>query len=136
MLRNKIHLLKSQRQQLADEHSKISGKVWQGDTVCPTCKRELPPEEIEAAKSAFNSDKAKALEEIRARIEKSCSKSMISELETSLTIDERSYEALDKETEFLRQSTQSLNNITRSVASWATGTARHTFAAVPNDIAL
>ncbi len=99
MLRNKIQLLKAQRQQLADKHSEISKQMWQGDTVCPTCKRELPSEEIEAAKSAFNTDKAKTLEEIRARIEKSCSKPQISELENSLSIDERSYETLDRETE-------------------------------------
>lgn len=117
MLRNKIHLLKSQRQQLADEHKKISEQVWQGAEVCPTCNRDLPPEEIEAAKSAFNSEKAKSLEEIRAMIEKNCSKSMISELETSLTIDERSYEALNKETEEINVEIRTLKDKISAIES-------------------
>ncbi len=108
--KNKKLLLTSQRKQLADEYSKVSEQVWQGDTVCPTCKRELPAEEIEAAREKFNSEKSATLEQIREKIEKTCSKSMIAELETALTIDERSYEALEKEIDELNREIRALKD--------------------------
>ncbi|MBQ8338579.1 MAG: AAA family ATPase [Oscillospiraceae bacterium] len=108
--KNKKLLLTSQRKQLADEYSKVSEQVWQGDTVCPTCKRELPSEEIEAAREQFNAERSATLEQIRDRIEKTCSKSMIAELDTALTIDERSYDALNKEVEELNVQIRTLRD--------------------------
>lgn len=99
--RNKIMSLTSQREQLAQQYDDIKNQTWQGDTVCPTCKRELEADKIEAAKEKFNTEKAAKLEEIRSKIEKSCSKAMISEHQDKLTVLERSYEVINKETEQL-----------------------------------
>ena len=101
MARNKALLLSSQRDQLVKEYNSTSEKQWQGNTVCPTCGRELPEADIEAAKAKFNEERSSALETIRTRIEKTCSKSMIAQINESLSLDERSYEILDKEAEDL-----------------------------------
>lgn len=108
--KNKMLMLSSQRKQLADEYNRISEQVWQGDTVCPTCKRELPAEEIEAAREQFNSERSAALEQIREKIEKTCSKPMIAELETALAIDERSYKVLEKEVDELNREIRALKD--------------------------
>lgn len=108
--RSKLSLLTAQRDQLAKKHAEISGEVWKGDTVCPTCKRELPQEEIEAAKARFNKDKSAALEEIRSRVERTCSKAMINELETQLEIDEHAYAALSADAEALNEKIQAMKD--------------------------
>lgn len=106
--KNKISLLTAQRDQLVKKHTALATTIWQGSTVCPTCKRELPEEEIEAAKSKFNAEKSSAMEEIRSKIETNCSKAAISELETQVTIDQRSYEDLEVKAKFLNSNIQSL----------------------------
>lgn len=108
--KNKIALLTAQRDQLVKRHTALATTVWQGSTVCPTCKRELPEEEIEAAKEKFNSEKASELEEIRQKIEVTCSKNAIAQLEAEIRADESAYEDLDVKAKFLNSNIQSLRD--------------------------
>lgn len=110
MNKSKLSLLTAQRDRLAKKHAEISGEVWKGDTVCPTCNRDLPQEEIEAAKARFNKDKSAALEEIRSRVERTCSKAKIFDLETRLEIDEHSYATLSADAEALNEKIQALRD--------------------------
>ena len=49
-------------ERLEAEINDLSGKVWEGETVCPTCKQSLPADTIEASKKRFEDEKAKRLE--------------------------------------------------------------------------
>jgi hypothetical protein len=41
----------------------LQKSVWDGLSVCPTCRRDMPADQIERSKAMFNSEKAKQLEE-------------------------------------------------------------------------
>ncbi|MDO4330323.1 MAG: AAA family ATPase [Lachnospiraceae bacterium] len=74
---NEITVLEKRRERLLAEYQAEDEKEWSGNEVCPTCKRPLPPEEVAAAREAFNVAKANRLEEINRRGMKECSSSMI-----------------------------------------------------------
>lgn len=43
---------------------KLNEEEFDGDTICPTCKQELPAEQIDEIKDEFNINKSKKLEQI------------------------------------------------------------------------
>ena len=52
---------------LDDERAKwieLNEEEFDGDTICPTCKQELPAEQIDKIKDEFNINKSKKLEQI------------------------------------------------------------------------
>ncbi|EHL19450.1 hypothetical protein HMPREF9628_00171 [Peptoanaerobacter stomatis] len=52
---------------LDDERAKwlkLNEEEFDGDTICPTCKQELPAEQIDKIKDEFNINKSKRLEQI------------------------------------------------------------------------
>lgn len=49
-------------EKLEAEINDLSGKTWEGETICPTCKQNLPADTIEASKTRFEEDKAKRLD--------------------------------------------------------------------------
>ena len=52
---------------LDDERTKwieLNEEEFDGDTICPTCKQELPAEQIDKIKDEFNINKSKKLEQI------------------------------------------------------------------------
>ena len=74
---NEITMLERRRERLLAEYQAEDEREWSGNEICPTCKRPLPPDEVAAAKEAFNIAKAQRLEEINRRGMKECSRSMI-----------------------------------------------------------
>lgn len=67
----------SKRESLLKEYTEENGKEWGGITVCPTCKRELPEEQVEESKKIFNMAKAKRLADINEEGKVECSKTLI-----------------------------------------------------------
>lgn len=59
---------KVRKSELSEKWDEIFKQAFLGD-VCPTCKRPLPPEEVEAKKKEFNFKKATSLDAIEADLE-------------------------------------------------------------------
>ncbi len=72
------------RQSYIDQYNKITAENWQGDEICPTCKRSLPEDEIKLAKDNFNVNKSRMLEEINLKGQQKCNKDMLANLQSSL----------------------------------------------------
>jgi DNA repair exonuclease SbcCD ATPase subunit len=65
-LGNEIVNMELRRSDLLRQYEIESKKVWDpNNEVCPTCKRQLPAEDIERHRSEFNLEKSKKLEDIR-----------------------------------------------------------------------
>lgn len=75
------HRLNADRERTAKEYAQVQSRQWTGDTICPTCGRELPEEKIEEAKRKFNLDKSKKLEQLNQYGKEHCSKEMIAEVQ-------------------------------------------------------
>ena len=58
------------RKDLQTDKKGWENKVWDGETVCPTCNRDLPEDQVETAKSAFNTRRSNALELIHTKGDK------------------------------------------------------------------
>ena len=106
-LETKIKATKIKRQNLLAEWKEVSVKEWAGDTVCPTCGQELPPEQVEESKSKFNIWKAERLAEIKTAGAE-VSESVISKLEEELTETDTKLNALEENMQMLEESRQAL----------------------------
>ena len=62
-----IEINKIERQKLSKEWDDIFNKEFTGN-ICPTCKRELPEDEVEAHKKEFNIKKAAELDTIEEKL--------------------------------------------------------------------
>lgn len=82
-----LNAARSLRDRLSAEYAEVKKSTYGGNTVCPTCGQQIPEEQVAAAVEAFNLVKARRLEEIRASVEKSCSKDAISALEQQIDAD-------------------------------------------------
>lgn len=82
-----LNAARSLRDRLSVEYAEVKKSTYGGNTVCPTCGQQIPEEQVAAAVEAFNLVKARRLEEIRASVEKSCSKDAISALERQIDAD-------------------------------------------------
>ena len=82
-----LNAARSLRDRLSVEYAEVKKSTSGGNTVCPTCGQQIPEEQVAAAVEAFNLVKARRLEEIRASVEKSCSKDAISALERQIDAD-------------------------------------------------
>lgn len=72
-----LNRITSKRETMLKEYMEESSKEWGGATVCPTCKRDFPTEQIEEAVKIFNVAKAKRLTEINEKGKVECSKALI-----------------------------------------------------------
>lgn len=75
--------MKALRNALLEQLKRVNTRQFNGDTVCPTCKRPLPESEIEEAKSSFNLNKSREIESIKQEAREKCSLDMISAAETN-----------------------------------------------------
>lgn len=97
---NEIQRLNRRRDQLLKEWQEENEKEWNGDEICPTCKRPLPAGQIEEAKEKFNIDKSNRLEEINQRGMTECSSAMIEKEKAEIDrLNKRLGELMQKKTE-------------------------------------
>jgi len=83
-LESEISRISNQREKILAEYNEEFSKQWDDtDSVCPTCKRPYPAEDIERLKSQFNVNRSKKLEEIRTR-GKQVDKKIIADLKERL----------------------------------------------------
>jgi hypothetical protein len=77
---DKMNGLEALREQLLAEYDTTAKQAWDaGRSVCPTCKRPLPEEEVAKLREEFNLSKSKKLEAIRTRGKSEASADMIKE---------------------------------------------------------
>lgn len=75
-----VDRLNSNRESLLTDYMAIQKETWdEGKETCPTCHRELPEEEVQKLREAFNLQKSNRLEKINQRGQKESSKEMIAE---------------------------------------------------------
>ena len=76
---------KALREELSAEYKEVQKEVWDDtQSICPTCHQELPEEDVEKLKAAFNTKKSQKLEAINLKGKQRCSKEMIEELEAKI----------------------------------------------------
>lgn len=76
----KISDLERRRNELVEKYTKESAVSWDdAKSICPTCQRPLPEEQIESMKAEFNLAKSRRLEDINLQGQRECSQSMIEE---------------------------------------------------------
>lgn len=67
-LRKTISELEKETEGLRDKFREVAGLVFdEGSTICPTCKQNLPHEDIERIRDEFEDSKKQALEEINQK---------------------------------------------------------------------
>lgn len=78
-MKDLISRLETVRAKLMAQYTEIKSRTWdEGESLCPVCHRELPPDQIEEKKAAFNIQKSNDLSEINERGKKEANKEMIS----------------------------------------------------------
>lgn len=108
--KTKIKQLEQHRQSLLDEYYKVkSEKFDESKSICPTCNRTLPDEEIEKIKVEFENNRNKRLIEINQKGKSEASKEMIeAEKKNLLLLEEQieknigTVEGYNKQLEFLK----------------------------------
>ena len=78
--------MQKERKKLMEEYAEVAARQWDaGAELCPTCNQQMPPEQVEEMRAAFNEMNATEKEEIN-RLGQMCSKDKIdacaAELET------------------------------------------------------
>lgn len=69
------------REELLKQYAEVQAEVWdEGQAICPTCHRELPSEEVQRMREAFNIKRSERLQEINARGQKEANKATIERL--------------------------------------------------------
>ena len=98
-----LNLIISKRESLLKEYTEENGKEWGGLTVCPTCRRELPEEQIDESKKIFNIAKAKRLADINEKGKIECSKVLIESKKEEIKAYELKLEGLKSKKEDISQ---------------------------------
>jgi chromosome segregation ATPase len=73
------------REKLSTQYAAENTTEWQGDTSCYACGQPLPVEQVQKAKEAWRKAKTETLNGIRRKVEETCSKVIIADLERKLT---------------------------------------------------
>lgn len=69
------------RKELLEQYAAIQAEAWdEGQAVCPTCHRELPPEEVQRMREQFNLKKSERLQEINTLGKKEANRDTIEKL--------------------------------------------------------
>lgn len=76
--------MQKERKKLMEEYAEVAARQWDaGAELCPTCNQQMPPEQVEEMRAAFNEMNATEKEEIN-RLGQMCSKNKIDALATEL----------------------------------------------------
>lgn len=72
--------MQKERKKLMEEYAEVAARQWDaGAELCPTCNQQMPPEQVEEMRAAFNEMNATEKEEIN-RLGQMCSKDKIDAL--------------------------------------------------------
>ena len=72
--------MQKERKKLMEEYAEVAARQWDaGAELCPTCNQQMPPEQVEEMRAAFNEMNATEKEEIN-RLGQMCSKDKIDTL--------------------------------------------------------
>lgn len=72
--------MQKERKKLMEEYAEVAARQWDaGAELCPTCNQQMPPEQVEEMRAAFNEMNATEKEEIN-RLGQMCSKGKIDAL--------------------------------------------------------
>lgn len=94
ILRSRVEGMKAERERLQKEWQEVFEQIWNDEqSVCPTCHRMLPSEDIDELKAAFNRKKSERLQTINERGKQTASITEIEKLEHELAAYEQTYEA-------------------------------------------
>ena len=95
---NNIEQLKrmqERRKALMEEYAEVAARQWDaGAEICPTCHRQLPPEQGEELRAAFNEEKSAEKEDINHRGQE-CSKDKIDVLTAEIDIQAADITAME-----------------------------------------
>ena len=95
---NNIEQLKrmqERRKALMEEYAEVAARQWDaGAEICPTCHQQLPPEQVEELRAAFNEEKSAEKEDINHRGQE-CSKDKIDALTAEIDIQAADITAME-----------------------------------------
>lgn len=81
-IRMEIERITARREELMAEYGKVQAETWDEEqSICPTCRRPLPEDEIQRLREAFNQGKSVRLQRINEQGQREASKDMIGELQ-------------------------------------------------------
>lgn len=81
---SRLTQMQKERKKLMEEYAEVAARQWDaGAELCPTCNQQMPPEQVEEMRAAFNEMNATEKEEIN-RLGQMCSKDKIDALATEL----------------------------------------------------
>ena len=87
--------MQEQRKALMEEYAEVAARQWDaGAELCPTCHQQLPPEQVDGLRAAFNEEKSAEKEDINRRGQE-CSKDKIDALTTEIDIQAADIAALE-----------------------------------------
>ena len=90
-----IKRMQEQRKALMEEYAEVAARQWDaGAEICPTCHQQLPPEQVEELRAAFNEEKSATKEDINHRGQE-CSKDKIDALTAEIDIQAADITAME-----------------------------------------
>lgn len=90
-----IKRMQEQRKALMEEYAEVAARQWDaGAEICPTCHQQLPPEQVEEMRAAFNEEKSAEKEDINHRGQE-CSKDKIDALTAEIDIQAADITAME-----------------------------------------
>lgn len=103
-----IKRMQEQRKALMEEYAEVAARQWDaGAEICPTCHQQLPPEQVEELRAAFNEQKSKKKEDINRRGQE-CSQAKIDDANNKIeALQEEVFELENK----LKESTEDINQL-------------------------
>ena len=111
---NNIEQLKrmqEQRKALMEEYAEVAARQWDaGAEICPTCHQQLPPEQVEELRAAFNEEKSAEKEDINHRGQE-CSKDKIDALTAEIDIQAADITAMENTVKEMEDRIRSLKAI-------------------------
>lgn len=90
-----IKRMQEQRKALMEEYAEVAARQWDAVAeICPTCHQQLPPEQVEELRAAFNEEKSAEKEDINHRGQE-CSKDKIDALTAEIDIQAADITAME-----------------------------------------
>ena len=87
--------MQEQRKALMEKYAEVAARQWDaGAEICPTCHQQLPPEQVEKLRAAFNEEKSAEKEDINHRGQE-CSKDKIDALTAEIDIQAADITAME-----------------------------------------
>lgn len=87
--------MQKERKKLMEEYAEVAARQWDaGAELCPTCNQQMPPEQVEEMRAAFNEMNATEKEEIN-RLGQMCSKDKIDALTAEIDVQAADITAME-----------------------------------------